>query len=154
MKIITNTPQPASTDPLEMLAREAEQVGADADPAGEGGSPDEPQPIAALTNGQVLTMAFELIRETMCIVAGVASPKTTLSTDKLAPLGDAWGAVCDKHGLMLADVVGDYMVELKALALTVPVVMAAKNALAAEVAQLKARAEAAATPEPEPVTAP
>lgn len=138
MIVTKRTDEPVSE--LERLADQADQLGAAADPD-HGGAPGADQAPAPLTNSQVLITAFELVRETLCTVAGVTSPRRTVSTEQLAPLADAWGAVCDKHGVDLSTMVGDYILEFKAIALTVPVILAARNALQAEIAEKRRSAD-------------
>lgn len=128
---------------LDQLAAQADRVGLDADQADAaandpGGAQPAPPPM---TNAQVLGFAFEMIRETLCTVAGVQSPRVTASNDKLQPLAEAWGAVCDKHQVDLSSMVGDYIIELKAITLTVPVILAARSALQAEIAAKHRKAD-------------
>jgi len=141
-------PKKGPVDPLESLAAEADSFDKQADPA-PGGEPGAAAPEPSISNAKVLLMAFEMIRETLCVIAGVKSPKTTCASDKLEPLAQAWADVCDKHGLDLSAMVGDWIVELKAVALTVPVIMAARAALSAEIDGMKA-ARDAKTVEAEP----
>lgn len=124
--------EPPQTE-LDRLADQAGQLGAEIEADQAGAAPGAPADVP-MTNAQVLATAFDLVRETLCTVAGVESPRRTVSSEKLAPLAEAWGAVCDKHGINLAAMVGDYILEFKALALTVPVILAARTALLAEIA--------------------
>lgn len=120
---------------LDQLAAQADAIGnqADQDEAFSS-APGAAPPPPVMTNGQVLLFALEMVRETLCTVAGVQSPRVTVSSDKLAPMADAWGAVCDKHGFDLSAMVGDYILELKAVTLSVPIILAARTALQAEIA--------------------
>lgn len=139
------TQAPAPVDPLERLALEGDGLDsqAQADP---GAAPGDAQPEAqtkpSLSNAKVLLMAFEMIRETLCVIAGVKSPKATLSSEKLEPLAQAWAGVCEKHGVQLEAMIGDWILEVKAIAVTVPIIMAARAALTAEIDGLKAAKEA------------
>lgn len=137
--IVTKRESDAPPTELDRLADQADQLGAgtDDDQAGAPGA----AAAAPMTNAQVLATAFELVRETLCTVAGVTSPRRTVSSATLAPLADAWGAVCDKHGIDLSGMVGDYILEFKALALTVPVLLAARNALLAEIEEKRKGAD-------------
>lgn len=135
MRVI-QTPASEPSD-LDRLADEAALFDDDAD---EAASPSGAQGAPRLTNAALLLAALELVRETVCTVAGVKSPRATLSSDKLEPLADAWGAVCDKHGIELQAVVGDWLVEIRAVALTVPLVLGARAALVAEIADKRSGA--------------
>ena len=133
-----------AADPLDTLARQAQaQENADnADALGADALPGEAEAVPSMTNAQCLLMAGEVIRETLCSFAKVETPKETLSSDKLQPAADAIGAVLDKHGLNLAGVAGDYMAEIKALLLTVPLVLACRAGLQGEIAAAKAKKKA------------
>lgn len=148
MKVIREG-EAAPPSELDRLADQAGQLGADIDQAGADQAGAAPAAVP-LTNAQVLSTAFELVRETLCTVAGVESPRRTVSSATLAPLAEAWGAVCDKHGINLSGMVGDYILEFKALALTVPVILAARTALLAEIEQKARGADVSdVTPKPD-----
>lgn len=129
---VTKFPGPSA---LDDLAKQADNLNSQ-QPDPDNAQPGQAAPLP-MTNAQALGAAFELVRETLCIVANVQSPRTTLATDKLQPIADAWGAVCDKRGISLVDMLGDYILELKALGMTVPLFLVAKAALAAEIADKK-----------------
>ena len=141
MKVTSHTGPITELDQLAAAAEYSDQEQSAAD-AGQG-APGEAPPPAPMTNTQVLIVAMELIRETLCTVAQVKSPRDTASSDKLQPLADAWGAVCDKRGIQLADMVGDYILEFKALALSVPLILAAHKALQLEIISAKKSSAAA-----------
>ena len=134
MKVITENGKTVG-DPLDQLANDAAGI----DTTGLPPQPDQAQEQAPMTNTQVIAACFELIREGLCTVAKVKSPRATASNEVLQPLADAWGAVCDKHRWNLAEMVGDYILEFKAVTLTIPVIMAARVALAEEIKAMKAK---------------
>lgn len=131
-------------DPLDQLANEAATLEAHAIPPGE--QPGEAAPQQPLTNAQCLGMGLQMIRETLCAVAKVTSPKTTLDDATIQTVADSVGPVLDKHGINLAGVAGDYMIELRAVIVTVPIILAARAALMDEI---RAKAAKPITPEPE-----
>ena len=136
MKIITeNGKTVGGADPLDQLAAEAAGI----DTSGMPPPGDAAQPMAPMSNAQVIVACFELVREGVCTIAKVKSPRDTASNATLQPLADAWGAVCDKHGWNLANFVGDYILEFKAISMTVPVILAVRAALAEEIAAMKAK---------------
>ena len=95
-------------------------------------------------------MAGAIIRDTLCTVAKVSSPKKTLSDAALAPVADAIGAVLDKYGVNLGAMAGDWIIEIRAAFVTVPLIIAARAALMSEIAAMKAEAQVP-VPETEPV---
>jgi hypothetical protein len=137
MKIITLESKAASSDPLDMLASQAE-----AQQAGEAlaAAPEGEAEAPGLSNAQCFAMAFEMVRDTLCSFAHVKTPKQTLSADKIQPAADALGAVADKYGINLAGAAGNYMVEIKAAMLTVPLLLAFRGGLMTEIKEMKALA--------------
>lgn len=123
---------------LDNLAGQADRLDQDQDGPGQGdqAGPAGPLPMG---NAQALTMAFELIRDTVCTVARVKSPRQVLTGPAMAPLADAWAAVLDKHGVSLSSMVGDYLVEFRAIGLTVPLLLAAREAIREELAARNAK---------------
>lgn len=154
--VIRNTDaQPA--DELAGLVREADQLGAEADQAAAAGEPGQAD-APALTNAQCLTMGLQIVRETLCTVAKVNSPKRTMDDASCQAVGEAVAPVLDKYGINLGNMAGDFMAELRALAVTVPIVLAVRSALLDELAAKRAKpiepeAGQAAAPT-EPATAP
>lgn len=118
-------------DQLDLLAIQAasEQVltGADGQPLATDAAPVE------MTNAKCLLMAFEVMRETLCSFAKVTSPKQTMTNEIMEPVADAVGAVLDKYGISLSGVAGDFMTELKAAIVTVPVLLSIRAGLQTEI---------------------
>ena len=142
MKVITENGKTV-TDPLDVLAREAEGVDTSGAPPEQ---PGQAQP-AELSNAQCLAMCLQMIRETLCGIAKVTSPKHTLDDATIQTVADAVAPVLDKHGINLAAVAGDYMIELRAVVVTVPIILAARAALVDEMRSMKAKP---IEPEPAP----
>lgn len=141
MKVITkeNVPPPAS--PLEALADQAQElITPDTANSDEAGS-DEAAPAPRMTNAQVLMMAVELVRDTLCSFAKVNSPKVTMSNEVMQPVVDANAAVLDKYGIDLNSAAGDYMTEIKAALVTVPVLLAIRAGLQDELRAVKKPAQ-------------
>lgn len=132
MKLITENGQP--TDPLDNLADEAAGLDGPA-PGAEQASGAPPE----LTNTQIVAMALEMIRDTLCAVAKVLSPKKTLDQAAIVAVADAIGPVLDKYGIKLQAVLGDYMLELRAAFVTVPIMLAAWTELREEIRAMKAK---------------
>ena len=135
MKLIKND-QDGANDPLDALAAEA--AGLDAPPAGEAG-PAGPAPPPELSNAQIVAMALEMIRDTLCAFAKVMSPKKTLDEAAVKAVAEAIGPVLDKYGVKLSDVLGDFMLELRAAFVTVPIMLAAFTELREEMRAMKAK---------------
>ena len=118
-------------DPLDLLASQAAKeqslAGADGNPLDADAAPVE------MTNSKCLLMAFEVMRETLCSFAKVASPKQTMTNEIMEPVADAVGAVLDKYGISLSGVAGDFMTELKAAIVTVPVLLSIRAELQSEI---------------------
>ena len=126
----------AAVDPLDLLATLAASLGAET-AANDSQAGDGAAKPADLTNTQCLAMAVEIVRETLCSFAKVQSPKTTMSNEVMAPVAEALGAVFDKYGISLSGVAGDYMTEIKAAIVAVPVLLSIRSGLQAEVAASK-----------------
>lgn len=135
-------------DPLDVLAGEAEGLGAEQ--SDEGAAPGAaPGKAVPLTNAQCLAMALQTIREALCSIAKVKSPRQTLDDETVQVCADAVGPVLDKYGINLAGVAGDYMIEFRAVATVLPIVFAFRSALVDEI-----RASKAKPVEPEPADLP
>jgi hypothetical protein len=141
---------PAATGNLETLAQELQHAetggGSGTVGAGEGGhgEPEPPKP----TNGDLLTDMIKLLRDTFCGITELQSPKRHLDDEKAAVLGQAWGAVADKHGLDLVSVAGDYATEIAAVVVTLPVAAAINTSVKAEIAERKAKEQGGAAAVP------
>lgn len=141
MKIIPfNGASNDAADPLDKLADQAQSdinaAGAGApgtEPPGEG----EAQTVPPITNAQAVMMSFQIIRDTAAGFAGIQSFKVTLANEKIQPVAEAWAEVLDKYGIQLSDIAGDFMVEIKAAILTLPVLLVARAAMLQELAQRK-----------------
>lgn len=153
MKIIQSTTthqsgQVTSTggvaDPLDTLARQAQaQENADnADTLDGPTLPGEAEAVPAMTNAQCFAMMLEMVRDVLCSFAKVESPKLTLSSEKIAPAADALGAVADKYGLSLASAAGNYMIEIKAGLIVIPLVLAFRAGLQKEIKDEQAKKKA------------
>ncbi len=141
MKVITrNEPTDvqlrAPADPLAALASEAKAMDgpaagvtdADVSDAQEAAKPP------TLTNQQCILMAGQIVRDTLCALAKVESPRRTLDDATLGTVADAVAPVLDKHGIQLGTVGGDYMAEIRAAMVVVPVILATRAALRDELA--------------------
>ncbi len=116
----------------------------------------EAQEAAApkLTNAQCVMMALAMVRETMATMADLQSPRVHLSDDKIKAPADAIAAVLDKYHINLQAIGGSYLVEINALAVTMPVVLAAYAAIKAEIKAKDAARSAAPPPAPRPPAPP
>jgi hypothetical protein len=86
-----------------------------------------------------------MLRDVLCSFAKVETPKVTLSADKIAPAADALGAVADKYGLNLAGAASNYMIEIKAALIVVPMLLAFRAGLMTEIAADNAKQQAEKT---------
>lgn len=127
-------------NPFEALAGEAAALD---QPPGEGGdgAPGEAQAGQAapvLTNAQCVAMALQMVRETVCGLAKVRSPKTTLDDATINIVADAVAPVLDKYRINLQGAAGGYMVELKAAFTVGPILWLAWAELRNEVRSMQA----------------
>lgn len=129
-------------DPLDLLAIQAGSEQGAADLANAGQTGDDGEVATQLTNAQCLCMAYELMRDTLCEFAKVTSPKSTLSDDVIKPMAEAQAKVLDKYGINLQSMGGDYMLEIKAAIVTVPVLLAFRAGLQDEMKAAKKETEA------------
>lgn len=120
---------------LDRLADAADQLHpeGDAEP-GEHLVDTAPAAPPTLTNTQCLMMAGQIVRDTLCAVAKVESPKLTLTDDTLQAVAAAVAPVLDKYGIDLGQMGGNYAVEIRAVMVTVPVILACRAGLRAELA--------------------
>lgn len=134
MKVIQAGEGAPPANPLDALAAQADQAASPPPPAdGEAAPGEDAKPPAKLSNEQCLMMVIEMVRETLCKIAKVESPKSTMSNEVMQPVVDSWGEVLSKYGIDLSAAAGDYIVEIKAAILTVPVLLAIRSGLQAEV---------------------
>ena len=133
-----------AADPLDLLARQAaNQEAADlAASAGADALTGEAEAVPAMTNAQCFAMMLEMVRDVLCSFAKVESPKVTLSDDKIAPAADALGAVADKYGLNLASSAGNYIIEIKAGVIVIPLLLAFRASLMDEMQASRAKKKA------------
>lgn len=144
MKVITKEGPPPAASPLEALADQAQDlISPPADGEGDAVTTDD-APAPRMSNAQVLMMAVELVRDTLCSFAKVNSPKTTMSNEVMQPVVDANAAVLDKYGIDLNSAAGDYMTEIKAALVTVPVLLAIRSGLQDELRAAKSTTTPAA----------
>jgi hypothetical protein len=128
-----------NVDPLDALAGAANDAMLPPPPEsgdGEGGD-DGPK---KLTNAQCLMMVCEIVRDTLCVFAKVTSPKVTMANEVMQPVADAAAAVLDKYGIDLSAAAGDYMTEIKAAITAIPVFIAIRAGLVAELNEAKVKA--------------
>lgn len=137
------TTAPDATDLLIAQADALETETAQAAGPGETGAPAEEKP--ALSNEQCLSMGYAMLRETLCTFAKVKTPHATLSDDVIAPMAKAQAAVLEKYQINLQSIGGDYMVEIQAAIITVPIVLAFRAGLQTEIAESKKLTAPAAT---------
>lgn len=143
-------------DPFADLASEAAAL---EQPAGDaaGGAPGEAQAGPPMpTNAEVIAQALQLVRDTLSAFAKVQSIKRTMNDETCRTLADVWAPVCDKHGVNLAAMAGDYLPELRAIMTTAGIVTVAWSELRDEMRAMKAtpvQPEQAAAPAPEPAPA-
>lgn len=138
-------------DPLDLLANEAANNDAAAGPPADGqAAGTDAAPAVDMSNTQCLMMAFEVMRETLCSFAKLASPKQTMSNEIMQPVSEAIGAVLDKYGISLSGVAGDFMTEIKAAIVSVPVLLSIRAGVQAE---LRSKQAAIENPQNEAVSA-
>lgn len=127
----------------ELGALAAQAEGMEAAEAAEAAAAQGEAPEAApsVSNAQLLDGAFQLARDTGCIVFDLQSPKAVLTDETCGQLGAAWGAVCDKKGWNLAGVMGDYAAEVTAFVMTATLIMKLRRVVGDELA-VKAEREA------------
>lgn len=106
------------------------------------------EPIPSLTNAQAIEGAVIMAREAFCGMTKLKSPRAALPNEGARQLGELWGPVCDKHGINLAEWIGDYVLEFSAIMATVAILTQVRAAVQAEIAAMKA-----AEKKPEPAAA-
>ena len=132
--------------PLEALAAQAE--GLEVDQVEQGAQAPAEQPKAS--NADILGGMFAMMRDLACMIFDVSSPKATFRDAEAVQLGQAWGAVCDKRGVDLARIMGDYGAEVTAVILTATVIKRVSSAVQAEVDARKPGSITDADPKPAP----
>lgn len=137
-------------DPFDALAGEAAALEGAADQAGGTGEAAQAGP-AMPTNAEVIAQALALVRDTAGAFAKVNSLKRTLNDETCRTLADVWAPVCDKHGVNLAAMAGDYLPELRAIMTTAGIVTVAWSELREEMRAMNATP---VQPEPEPAAGP
>lgn len=134
--MVTRTQAPSE---LEQLAADTEAYVAQESADQAADAPGAPPPVPELTNAQCLAMGLQIVRETLCAVAKVTSPKQTLDDATIGTVAEAIAPVLDKHGIQLQGIAGGYMLELKAAMVAVPVLLAFRSALVDELRARNAR---------------
>lgn len=122
---------------LDDLAGEAAELDAAAGEA-EGGAQETALAMVEnqkLTNGQILAGALTAGRDVFCTFTGFESPRTSLADANVIALADAWAPVLDKHGIDLAQYMGDYALEVAALLITAKIAIEVRSGVLAEMAQ-------------------
>jgi hypothetical protein len=139
---------------FDNLAAEAEAISIDQPLPGESQAPAVDAPPEQ-SSGALLAGMIELAREVFCTIGGVQSPRQVLTPGTVEQLGQAWGAVADKRGWNLSKMMGDYAAEVSAVMVTVPVVIALRRSVVAEleVINRKPAIEAANDAQAEPPAA-
>lgn len=134
--------------PLDALAAQAE--GLEVGQVEQGGpvAAEQPKP----SNAEILAGAFAMFRDLACMILDLQTPKATFPDRDAGQLGQAWGAVCDKRGVDLARIMGDYGAEVTAVVITATVLKRVATAAKAELAARDPAAvtEAAPVPAAEP----
>lgn len=150
VKKLESTDKPTGLDALADAA--ATTLTPPADSHADDLAVSEAQEAAApqLTNAQCVMMAIGLVRETMASMADLQSPRVHLADDKIKAPADAIAAVLDKYHINLQAIGGNYLVEINALAVTMPVVLGAYAAIKAEIRAKDAARSAAPPPAPRP----
>lgn len=143
----TTTTDKPGTDPLDLLAAQAESMGASQDAEAQ---PGEAQPIPPLSNAQAIAVAIGAGREAFCFFTKLKSPRTVLDDATVGQLGELWGPVLDKHGINLGDYLGDYALEIAAAIGTFSIAAALRTAINAEIKSQTIDAEQAAPAAPGP----
>ena len=145
MKVVRENPEgegagPAPADQVNpdllRLADQAGQLhqeGEAAEQAAAGGPP--PPPI--VTNATLIAGLLEIVPEVAGLVWSVKSPKAILTHDRATELGNLWGAVCDKRGIDLQKLMGDWSLEVAAATATMVICNDIRKAVAAELAARK-----------------
>jgi hypothetical protein len=135
MKVIRQGEGP---DPFADLASEAAALEQPAG-QGEGGEPGGAQAGPAMpTNAEVIAQALAVVRDTLSAFAKVQSIKRTMNDETCKVLADVWAPVCNKHGVNLANMAGDYLPELRAAMTTAGIVTVAWSELRDEMRAMKA----------------
>lgn len=137
----------SQADPLDILASQASFEQASANEANASLPGAELLP-ADMSNTKCLMMVIEILRETMCSFAKVSSPRQTMKNELMEPVADALGAVLDKYGISLSGVAGDFMTEIKAAIVTIPVLLSIRAGLQTEIREKKQK-PTEKEPEPE-----
>lgn len=158
MKVIKQG-EGGAPDPFAALAADAAAIdapageGGDGAPGADGAAQAEPP---APSNAEIIAQGLALVRDTLAAFAKVQSIKRTMNDETCRTLADVWAPVCDKHGLQLADMAGDYLPELRAIMTTAGIVTVAWSELRDEMRAMKAtpvQPETAPADKPEPAPA-
>lgn len=141
-----------SGETLDQLVRQADRLDAGADLAGSA-APEAQAAPTGLSNADCLVMAGQIIRDTLCGIAQVQSPRITLADGTLKIIADACAPVLDKYGIKLNALMDQFGVEVRAAIVTVPIILAARRALLVELAAKAAPKPPADAAAPQPTAA-
>jgi len=126
-----------TTNPLDDLARQAEQTEAEAVPAMQGLEEAPP----AITNAQAIAGAIGAGREAFCFFTKFESPRRVLNDDRVQQLAALADPVFTKYGINVGAMIGDFGPELALAAGLFAVVLELRQAVSLEAAEKAKKAE-------------
>lgn len=129
---------PPAPGSLGALAAEADTLQDTTAPGAAPGEPPEPE-APRLTNAQIVGGAIAAARTVFCAVTKLDSPNQHLNDEAAQRLGAVWGPVLDKHGLDLGAVMGDWGIEIAAIAVTAEIALTLRRAVLEEIAAKNAK---------------
>lgn len=130
-----DTPQSAE---WEVLGQQAEQLGADGQPApGAPGAPPPEQPTVSDQNRGVIVMLLSAFRELACAMLKVQSPRVTLADQQVETIAGVLSPLAEKHSVNLAGMMGNYALEFAAVTVAGPLLWRAYSELDAELVARK-----------------
>jgi hypothetical protein len=98
---------PAAPGSLDSIANEADQMQLEGQGGAPGAEPIPPAP-AGPTNAEVCAGVFKSIRETVCMLASLETPRAAFDDAKCDQLGEIWGGCADHYGINLSDRMGKF----------------------------------------------
>lgn len=135
-------------DPLDVLARQAEQI--DMDAAQD--MPGQELPPQAITNAQAIAGAIGAGREAFCFFTKLESPRQVLNDGRVQQLAALADPVLTKYGINVGAMIGDFGPELALAAGLFGVVLELRQAVTLEVASKAPQKQAQDVQTVEPFT--